>query len=77
MTGNELNELKWKEISPLIDNLIYEFQLKKMTDKFGYIKYCWEELEKLLNSYDLPNDTFKKLNVDYRKEIETRILKLK
>ena len=77
MTGDELNELKWKEISPLIDNLIYEFQNKKMSDKFGYIKYCWEELEKLLISYDLPNETFKKLNVDYRKEIETRISELK
>jgi hypothetical protein len=77
MTGNELNELKWKVISPKVDDYIYEFQHKKMTDKYGYIKYCWVQIEKLLLKYNLEDSTHRKVNLDYRNEIEKRILELK
>jgi len=77
MNGKELNEKKWKEIEPMIDEMIYQYQEQRRNDYVDYVKDCWGKLEKLLESYNLPNDTFKVLNVRYRKIIEDRMREIK
>lgn len=77
MTGKELNEIKWREISPMIDEMIYVYQKDNRNDYEIYTRNCFEKLEKKLLSYNLPQDTFKSLNVKYRNEIQDRMLKIK
>ena len=77
MNGAELNEIKSTKIIPMINEMIYQYQLQNRKDYFSYVKQCWEELEKLLMNYNLPTDTFNSLNNRYRKEIEDKMWKLK
>lgn len=77
ITGKELNEIKWREISPLIDDMIYTYQKEQRNDYANYTKNCFAKLEEKLLSYNLPDDTFKSLNVRYRNEIQDRMLKIR
>lgn len=76
MTGTELNEIKHKVIGPMIDDLICKYQLNNDRNKFEYIKECWRKLNELLIQYNFSDDTFKSLNIMYRKQIEDKINKL-
>lgn len=58
------------EIKPFVYDLIHKKQLA--TDKNAYVKKAWEQLEEKLLSYNLPDDTFKDLNVQYRNLIEEK-----
>lgn len=77
MTGTEINEIKWKVISPMIDEMIYEYQHQRRTDYDNYTRSCFKKIEDKLKSYDFPNDTFIDLNNMYRKQIQERMLKIK
>lgn len=58
------------EIKPFVYDLIHKKQLS--TDKNVYVKKAWEQLEEKLLSYNLPDGTFKDLNVQYRNLIEEK-----
>jgi len=58
------------EIKPFVYDLIHKKQLA--TDNNAYVKKAWEQLEEKLLSYNLPDDTFKDLNVQYRNLIEEK-----
>ena len=46
MTGQELNEIKWREISPMIDEMIYVYQKDNRNDYEIYTRDCFKKLEK-------------------------------
>ncbi len=75
MTGNELNELKWKIFSPFVDKVVYQSDF--VHNKNDFISKSWQELYELLKKYDLSDDTFNFLNNKYKDEIQFRILKIK
>lgn len=77
MTGKELNEIKWKVISPMIDELIYEYKHQKRTDYDKYTRNCLKKVENKLRNYNFPNDIFIDLNNMYRKEIQEKMLEIK
>jgi len=74
INGNYVNELKWQKITPLIEEIIYEFKKSTPSNIYEYIKLSWCKLEDLLTKENLPEETFKKLNIKYRKIIEDKIL---
>lgn len=77
MTGTEINEIKWKVISPMIDEMIYQYKHQRRTDYAEYTKDCFQKVEKKLISYNFPNDTFLDLNKIYRKRIQEEMLKIR
>lgn len=73
MTGKELNTLKLEVFSPFVEESV--FNAKFVTNnKHNYISERWNDLDKLLRKYNLPEDTFKDLYIRYREEIQNRIL---
>jgi len=77
MTGKELNFKKRKEIIPMIDEMIYQYQYQGRKDYISYVTECFEKLESLLKNYNIPTDTFNKLNIYYRKMIENKMKEYK
>lgn len=73
MNGAELSEIKRTKIIPMIDDMIYQYQIQNRTDNFSFVKECWKEIEELLMDYNLPTNTFISLNNRYRKLIEERV----
>lgn len=39
--GDYINKFKWKKITPLIDDLLYQYRKNPNIDKFDFIKKCW------------------------------------
>jgi len=77
MTGTEINEIKWKVISPMIDEMIFQYKYKRRTDYAEYTKDCFQKVEEKLISYNFPKDTFLDLNNMYRKKIQEEMLKIR
>jgi hypothetical protein len=75
MTGNELNELKWKVFSAFVDKVVYQSNF--VQNKRDFISKSWQELYELLKNYDFSDDTFNFLNNKYKDEIQFRILNIK
>lgn len=47
LNGDYINKFKQQKITPLIDELLYEYKKNTNIDKFDYIKKCWGKLESL------------------------------
>ena len=73
MTQSEFTEILDKEIRPFVSETISNAPLHN--NKHQYVSDSWKKLEKLLKSFDFPEDTFRDLNVRYRRKIENEILR--
>lgn len=72
---SEFDNILDNKIRPYVSDLISNapFHL----DKSKYVEECWINLFDFLTKFDFPEDTFRTLNVRYRKKIEREILNLK
>lgn len=70
MNQQEFSKIFEEEIRPFVYDLIHKKQLA--SDKPAYVKDAWQKLEEKLTSYNLPEDTFRDLNVRYRNLIEEK-----
>ncbi len=73
MTQSEFSAILENEIRPFVSDIISNAPLHN--DKMKYVKDSWEKLHAKLTLYSFPDDTFRELNVRYRKKIQAEILR--
>jgi len=72
---SEFDEILNNDIRPFVSDIISNAPFH--SNKQEYVKDSWIRLHEFLEKFNLPADTFKDLNVRYRKKIEGEILGLK
>lgn len=72
--GKYINDLKSFRLLPFITDLEYQYNLDSNQNKFDFVQDAFIKLENILNEDTLPDETFKDLNVKYRKLIEEKFL---
>lgn len=72
--GKYISNLKSNVILPYLNDSVNYFRQNSTINKGEFVKKIWNELEEILKSHNLPSETFKDLNVIYRKFIEDKII---